>query len=99
MKNTIKYKIIQQAVSHDKIFSRQEFINSVWIAREQPNRSDNTYGSALKEYIREGLIEKVARNKYIAGHLAQTYLDDPKAHRAIIKERRGPKQFKPRIYW
>ena len=92
MKNTIKYKIIQQAVSHGKIFSRQEFINSVWIAREEPNRRDNTYGNALQEYIREGLIEKVARNKYMAGDLAQTYLDDPKTHRAIIKERRQEKK-------
>ena len=92
MKNTYKYEIIEQAVSHGKFFTRRDFYGFVWWAREKIYKSEPFYDQQLAKWISEGLIEKVAKNKYAAGDLAETYLEDPKVHRAIIKERREKNQ-------
>lgn len=92
MKKTIKYKIIEQVVSHGKTFTLNEFHGFVWWARHEVFRSSPTYANALQSYISEGLIEKVDRNKYVAGDLAETYLKEPKNHRDIVNERKRMKR-------
>jgi len=88
MKKTIKYKIIEQAHIWGKPFERKSFYEFVWRARGNWKETKPTYGTELEKYISDGLIKRLGRNSYIAGDLAKTYLDDPKAHRKIIRERR-----------